>query len=165
MMKIFYNICFLLIIVNLLSCGLYRYTSEFKTYTVSASTIQNHVKTLSPDINFQITEKIKTKVNQDPGLKVVEDNPDFQLDGLIKEMNISPFSVGVDNTPYINRVRIIIEMTMRNNLTKEKITKNNLEAFVDYDAKQNFGEIKDSLYNILSDRIADEIYSEFFQNW
>lgn len=164
-MNIFKNSCYIFLSLLIGSCGIYSYTGDIYATTVSVDNIKNHVKTLSPDINFQISEKLKRKLNQQPGLMVVEDNSNLKIEGAIKDLNISPFSIGANNVVYINRVTLKISIIAINNDSNEKTSEKDIVAFADYDAKQNFGKINDSIYNLLSSRIVEEIYNELFLKW
>jgi hypothetical protein len=157
----------LLVFVTALSCSchLYRYTDNYRRPTVSVGNFENKVQIMSADINYNITEKIKDKVRKDPYLKFVTDSGTIQLEGSIKSYTIKPISIGPNQKALLNRVEILVDAKRISAHEHEQIMKKDLNAFVDYDANLNYGTIRDSINDLLTERMADQIYYEFFMRW
>jgi hypothetical protein len=65
----------------------------------------------------------------------------------------------------INRVSLSIDISLLSNIEEGKITIKNCKTFADFDAKQNFRVIQDSINEVLSTKIVDEIYYQLFMGW
>jgi hypothetical protein len=156
----------LIYLIFLSSCGIYGYTdSRSTTKTISVSRIQNTIKTHSPSINYEITSALEKKLSQQVDLKLIDKDADYQISGSITNYEIKPFSIGSRNEVYLNRVTIEISVQLLDQLENYKTTNKKVAVFADYNAKKNFGEIKDSINNLLSEKAADEIYNELFLRW
>ncbi len=154
-----------LIVLILSSCGIYSYTSEMRVNTISVSRIKNNIKAHSPTINFKITTVLKKKLSQQVDLELIDKDGDYHINGSISDYNIEPFSIGVKDKVYLNRVTMEISVQLLDQIENRKTTNKKITVFIDYNAKQNFGELQDSINNLLSKKAADEIYKEFFLRW
>ncbi len=158
-------ITLILFTLFLLKCGIYGYTSQcsfHETSTISVSKIKNNIKTHSPSIDYEITEKLQEKLSRQEDLELVKKDGFLQFSGSIVNYNIKPVYVGSNNEPSRNRVRITLNLSLLSQVENNKITNEIIAAFVDYNANLNFGQVKDSLNNILSIKVANEIYNKFF---
>ena len=153
----------ILLIIPLYKCGTYSYISEFRVTTVSINNFKNHVKTLSSTINYDITEKLQEKINNQEDLELVEKEGEIKIDGEITNYRSYPFSIGQNNVVYLNRLEL--KMKVKLSHINDGTNIKNISAFVDYDAKLNMGSVRDSLNAILTDRVVENIYNEFFIRW
>jgi hypothetical protein len=151
----------------LVGCGIYGYTSEMRVYTVSVSRIKNNIKTHSSTINYEITNRLEDKISKQYDLELASKGADYQLSGSIEDYFIQPFSIGANEKAYLNRVTLKMDVHLLDQLENYRTANKNIVVFTDYNynAKRNFGEIKDSINNILAKKAAEEIYNELFLRW
>jgi len=148
-----------------IKCGIYNHTSGFEVHSISVTRIQNNIKTHSATIDYEITQKLEEKLNQQADLELVGKDGDLKMSGSITDYFVKPISIGANEKAYLNRVTIKLQIKLINQLEQNKITNKNISAFVDYNAQHNFGDVKDSLNNILAIKVAEEIYNQFYRSW
>lgn len=148
--------------LGLVGCGIYSYTSEMRVNTISVSRIKNNIKTHSPTIDYEITSRLEDKFSKQYDLELVDKNGDYQISGSITSYSIEPFSIGANNVVYLNRVNMEISVQLFDRFENRTTTRKKIIVFSDYDSKWNFGKIKDSINNILTEKAAEEIYNELF---
>ncbi len=149
----------------LVGCGIYGYTSEMRVYTVSVSRIKNNIKTHSSTINYEITNRLEDKISKQYDLELASKDTDYQLSGSITNYSIQPFSIGANDEVYLNRITLKMDVHLLDQLENSQTVSKKVVIFTDYDAKQNFGAIRDSINNILAKKAAEEIYNELFLRW
>jgi hypothetical protein len=156
---------YMLLFMNMLSCGIYGRYSESRIQTVSVDEIKNNVNSIPSDLCLMLTEKLRTKLDRQPDLQLTDKDAEIQISGKLTAFTIQPLAYRSNQIPITNRVTISVYILRNNKIDKEMNLRKECKIFVDYKANQNFGTIKDSLYNILSDKMTEEIYYHFFMQW
>jgi hypothetical protein len=165
-MRYLYITSALLFIISICSCGIYGRAGESRTYTIKVGSIENQKNIISTELNYQISEKLKDKLRNQADFYLVDSKTsDYKICGKIADYQIRPFVIGSNEMASINRVGLFIDISLHNNIEEGKTTIKNCKTFVDFDAKQNFGEIEDSITEILSSKMADEVYYQLFMGW
>ncbi len=153
----------LLLTFSLPRCGLYYQTdSRATTHSISISRIQNNIKAHSATIDYVLTQKLEDYLKQQMYLELTNKDADFEISGSISNYTIEPFSIGANDKVYLNRVTLKLRIYLINHCKNDKFTYKNITVFADYDAQKNFGEVKDSINNVLSEKAAEETYNKFF---
>jgi hypothetical protein len=159
------SLYYFLLFINILSCGMYGRISESRIQTISVNEIKNNINSIPPDLCLMFTEKLRTKLARQPDLQLTDKDAEIQISGNLNAFKIEPLVIGSNQTPIINRVTISVSISKNNKVDKEMDMWKECKTFVDYKASENFGTKKDSLYNVLSDKMVEEIYYQFFMQW
>jgi hypothetical protein len=165
-MKYLYTAFVLYLIFCVCSCGIYGRASESRTYKIKVVPIENQKNIISSELNYKISEKLKDKIRNMVQFYLVDNKvPDYKISCKIADYQIKPFVLGSNEMATTNRVSLSIDISLQNNMEEREITDKICKTFVDFDTKQNFGAIQDSINEILSSKIVDEIHYQFFMDW
>ena len=157
----------MLLIPFWVGCGIYSYptTSFNSTYSIEITRIKNDIRTHSSSIDYEITKKLEDRVNEHPNLNLTNKDGDYHLSGSITNYTIKAFSIGANEEVYLNRVTLQLSLKLLNQLESNKVTQRKITVFTDYNAKRNFGIVKDSINTILAKKASEEAFSDFFLSW
>jgi len=156
----------LLFIIYFDSCGIYGHKSESRAYSIKIDLIENPKNLISSELNYKLAEKLKDKMRNQEDFYLVEDKEaDFIITGKITDYQTKPFAIDANEIVRINRASLSINISLQSNIDGVKITNKNCKMYVDFGASQNYFAIQDSLNQVLSTKMVDEIYYQLFMEW
>ena len=63
------------------------------------------------------------------------------------------------------RFEMTVSVQFKNNKNDKDVWEQQFTRFVNFDATQNFENLKDGLIKTVSDQIVDDIFNKAFANW
>jgi hypothetical protein len=161
-----------LIILSLLflgfypSCGIYSYPSEPFHYetTVSIGKIKNNVNTQDPLINFLIKEKLENKFKTSKR-RLVDKNGDLQIIGEIANYQIAPFGININEKADYNRITIKMKIEINNKIDNRNNGMKTFVDFVDLETNKNIWDVRDSIHNLLAEKLTISIFDYIMNDW
>jgi hypothetical protein len=150
------------------SCGIYSFTgaslsSDVKTITIHY--FENKTSLAPPNIANSITEALKDKFVSESNLTFVNNDGDLYFEGFISDYSIKPVSIQANETAAKNRLTISVKVTFKNRLEETNNYEKTFSQYSDYDSKQDFNNIEESLSEQIVEQIVENIFNQAVANW
>ncbi|MCG8574963.1 MAG: LPS assembly lipoprotein LptE [Flavobacteriales bacterium] len=98
-------------------------------------------------------------------LNLKNQNADIEISGKIIQYNTSPVSVQTDEVAALNRLTVVIAVTVVNNLKEEDSFESNFRQFSDYSADQDLASVEEELLSDINDKLSQDIINRLTSNW
>ena len=98
-------------------------------------------------------------------LDIKDNNGDLQFEGEIDGYDIKPMSIQADLSAAQTRVTMSVNVRFMNTTDAEQDFEKKFSAYVDFDSKENFENIKATIREELLDQIFENIFNESVANW
>jgi hypothetical protein len=154
------------------SCKVYSFKDvsipkEVKTIRVSY--IENKARFIDPQLSPQLTDKLKTKLNNQTSLTQIQgDEADYDVSGYVSEYNVSTSGVSAQQAA-TNRLTVTVHIIFKNRLADQKIGTPDFEADVtrnfDFSASLSITDAEAQLTPTIVSNMTDEIFNRLFSNW
>ena len=158
----------LFVVAALLNCGCYSFKGisiapDTKTFAINPFLLGTSNTDQTTALKMQ--EKLKLKILQTTRLSYGNQNPDIDFTGNIT--NFQQISVAPDQNNQIRLMRfeMTVSVQFKNNKNDKDVWEQQFTRFVNFDATQNFENLKDGLIKTVSDQIVDDIFNKAFANW
>ncbi len=155
-------------VVALLNCGCYSFkgisiSPDTKTFAINPFLLGTSNTDQTTALKMQ--ENLKLKILQTTRLSYGNQNPDIDFTGNIT--NFQQISVAPDQNNQIRLMRfeMTVSVQFKNNKNEKDVWEQQFTRFVNFDATQNFENLKDGLIKTVSDQIVDDIFNKAFANW
>ena len=161
----------LLVIAVSTACKIsYKFTgasidySKVKTFSVSY--FPNEAPLVAdPALSQEFTEGLKDYFLRQTRLDIKDNNGDLQFEGEIDCYDIKPMSIQADLSAAQTRVTMSVNVRFMNTTDAEQDFEKKFSAYVDFDSKENFENIKATIREELLDQIFENIFNESVANW
>lgn len=93
------------------------------------------------------------------------DKPDIEISGKIIQYSTTPVSVQSNEVAALNRLTVIIAVTVINNLDEKQSFEMNFTQFSDYDASQDLSSVETALLEDINGKLSQDIVNKLTSNW
>ncbi|WP_299111373.1 LptE family protein [uncultured Winogradskyella sp.] len=167
-MKLFKYTSLLFLCLTYTSCGIYSFTGadtgNAKTFQVNF--FQNNADLIEPGLDIDFTNALQDLIQNQTNLNLVNTNGDLIFEGEITEYRIAPMTATAQNTAAQNRLTISVNVRYFNTLDEEKDFEQRFSFFYDFDANaQLAGGIKDEAFEVIFERLTQDIFNTSLANW
>lgn len=133
--------------------------------TISVQYFGNQASLNNPVLSQVFTEKLKTKFIRETRLKLVDDEGDMQFSGQITGYNVAPVAIQQNVTAARNRLTITINVKFVNKTDKKYDFEKSFTNFEDFDAGASLTSVENSLIDIITEKIIQDVFNEAVINW
>jgi hypothetical protein len=91
--------------------------------------------------------------------------PDLEISGKIIQYNTSPVSVQADEVAALNRLTVVINVSVVNNKDEKQSFETNFSQFSDYDAAQDLASVETALLDDINAKLSQDIINKLTSNW
>ncbi len=167
-MKLLKYSCLFIILTALTSCGIYSFTGadtgDAKSFQVNV--FQNNADLVEPGLDILFTNELQDLIVNQTNLNLTTSGGDLIFEGEITEYRIAPMTATAQNTAAQNRLTISVNVRYFNTLEEEKDFEQRFSFFYDYPANaQLVGAIKDEAFEVIFERITQDIFNASLANW
>lgn len=158
----------LLLILGIHSCVSYSFTGASiptEAKTASIKTFANNASLINPSLSSQFTEELKTKIQSQSNLMLLNSGADLSFEGEITQYFTQPIAIQGNQTAALNRLTISINVRYANRFNEKQNFEQTFSRYLDYDSKKNLSEVESDLVKQISDLIVEDIFNKAFVNW
>lgn len=138
-------------------------TSGAETFSVDFFKLQ------TPKANQEFaqlfTEDIKSTIQSQSPLDLVERDGQLEFSGSIVGYKISPVAITDDQTASLNRLTVRIKVKYVNNLEEDKSFDKEFSEFAEFDSNEDFFSVEESLWEEIIEKLSQSIYNGSLGNW
>lgn len=154
--------------ITVVSCGIYSFTGadtgNAKTFQVNF--FQNNADLIEPGLDIDFTNALQDLMQNQTNLNLVNTGGDLVFEGEITEYRIAPMTATAQNTAAQNRLTISVNVRYFNTLDEEKDFESRFSFFYDYPANaQLTGSTKDEAFEVIFERLTQDIFNASLANW
>jgi hypothetical protein len=163
-----YSIIFILILVTTACKVTYSFTGadtgDAETFQVNF--FQNNADLIEPGLDIDFTNALQDLIQNQTSLNLVNSGGDLIFEGEITEYRIAPMTATAQNTAAQNRLTIGVNVRYFNIKDQEKDFEQRFSFFFDYPANdQLIGSIKDEAFEVIFERLTQDIFNTSLANW
>jgi hypothetical protein len=154
------------------SCGVYSFKDvsippEIKTIRIGF--IENRARIVDPQLSPQLTDRVKTKVNNQTKLTQVESaDVDYDVTAYISDYSVSTSGVSAQAAAS-NRLTVTVHLELHNRLADQKKGtpdfQTDLSRNFDFSAGNSLSDAQATLLPTILSNMTDEIFNRLFSNW
>lgn len=157
-----------LLTTNFTSCVSYSFSGasippQAKTATVK--TFPNNASLINPTLSNQLTEELRTKIQSQSNLSLVDYSGDLAFEGEITQYFTQPIAIQGNQTAALNRLTITINVRYTNRFDEKQNFEQSFSRYLDYDSQKNLSEVESELVRQISELLVEDIYNKAFVNW
>jgi hypothetical protein len=93
------------------------------------------------------------------------DRPDIEISGKISQYNTTPVSVQSDEVAALNRLTVVIFVSVINNKDEKQSFESTFAQFSDYDAGQDLASVETALLEDINSKLSQDIINKLTSNW
>ncbi len=172
-MKISLCILFLVLVAGLQGCSVYSFSGAATTAkTITIDPFFNNTDLAPANIGQTVTNRVKDYYQQNSSLRVVPENGELHIEGIVSEYRINPIAPVANTDPNVPQVAALSRLTIALKITYEDIIepKNNFKDrsfsfYADFDNNLNFTTVQESLEKKILDQILIDIFNATVANW
>jgi hypothetical protein len=162
--------CLLALLFN--SCKIYSFKDisiPDEVKTIHIDYIENKARIVNPQLSPQLTDMLKTKINNQTRLVQVQGpDADYYITGYVSDYTIS--TSGVSNQQAAtDRLTVSVHITLKNRLADKKIGTPDFDADLtrnfDFSASLSPSDAEAQLNSTILSNMTDEIFNRIFSNW
>lgn len=154
-------------------CGVYSFSGASTTAkTITVETFFNNTDLGPANIGQTFTNKLKDYYQRNSSLRVVQENAELQIDGMVSEYRINPIapvSTGNSQTPDVaamTRLTIAIKANYVDNIDPKNSFKDKVFSFyADFPNSQDLTSVQEDLEKKIFDQILLNIFNATVANW
>lgn len=159
-------IVLILTIIGFQSCGFYSFTGVNTTAeTYQVNFFQNNAPIIEPGLDRDFTNALQDLILNQTNLDMVKSGGDLIYEGEIVEYRVSPMSATAEQTAAQNRLTIGIMLRYYNTDNPEKDFERRFSFFYDFPATTQVQTIKDQAYQVIFERITQDIVNATLADW
>lgn len=133
--------------------------------TVFIGTFVNNSSLVNPSLSQDFTNALKTKIQSQTPLEIVNSGGDYRFEGEITNYTINPTAIQGNETAAMNRLTITVRVSFENKFDEDLNFQHSFSSYADYRSDLNLSSIESSLVEEINDALTDEIYNKAFVNW
>lgn len=154
-------------------CGVYSFSgASTAAKTIMVETFFNNTDLGPANIGQTFTNKLKDYYQRNSSLRVVQEDAELQIDGMVSEYRINPIapvSTGNSQTPDVaamTRLTIAIKANYVDNLDPKNNFKDKIFSFyADFPNDQDFASVQEDLEKKIFEQILLNIFNATVANW
>ncbi len=170
--KLFHNgmilIIAILATINFTSCVSYSFSGASIPVQAKSATIKtfpNNASLVNPTLSNQFSEELRTKIQSQSNLSLVDYNGDLAFEGEITQYYTQPIAIQGNQTAALNRLTITINVRYTNRFDEKQNFEQSFSRYLDYDSNKNLSEVESELVRQINELIVEDIYNKAFANW
>lgn len=166
--RLLYICSFLIICLNLSSCGYYSFTGadtgNAETYQVNF--FQNQAPLIEPGIDRDFTLQLQDLIQNQTKLSLASSGADLIYEGEIVQYYVAPMTATSDSRAAENRLTIAVNVRYYNTLEPEKDFEQKFSFYFDFPANDQLaGPVKDEAIEEIFTRITQDVFNASLTNW
>lgn len=139
-------------------------TGDAKSFQVNF--FQNNADLIEPGLDIDFTNALQDLIQNQTSLNLVNSGGDLVYEGEIVEYRIAPMTATAQNTAAQNRLTVGVNVRYFNIKDSEKDFEQRFSFFFDYpDREQLAGAIKDEAFEVIFERLTQDIFNASLANW
>jgi Lipopolysaccharide-assembly len=172
--RIFISIISLASIAMLGSCS-YSFTgAATSAQTISVDQFFNNSDLAPPNLAASFTNNLKDYFQQNSSLKVVQDNADLAVEGVLSDYRLNPIAPTANNADPTNRINAAaltrLTIAVKVNYVDSKVPTNSFKDktfsfYMDFDNNLNFQTVQEDLEKKIFEQIMLDIFNATVANW
>lgn len=158
-------ICFVLL--ALMSCKI-QYSmmdGSIDASTFSVDIFEEQASNAPAGYGASFSNYLKDFVISRTKLNLSINQPDIEISGKIIQYNTIPVSVQSDEVAALNRLTVVIFVSVINNKDEKQSFESNFTQFSDYDASQDLSNVETALLEDINAKLSQDIINKLTSNW
>jgi hypothetical protein len=155
------------------SCGVYSMSGAATTAkTITIDQFFNNTDLAPANIGQTFTNRLKDYYQQNSSLRVVLENGDLHIEGIVSEYRVNPIApvstgnANDPNTAALSRLTIGVKITYEDGTEPKNSFKERTFSFYrDFDNSLNFTTVQEDLEKKIFDQILIDIFNATVANW
>jgi hypothetical protein len=172
-LKISISLIFIALLAGLQGCGVYSFSGAATTAkTITIDPFFNNTDLAPANIGPSVTNRVKDYYQQNSSLRVVPENGELHVEGIISEYRINPIAPVANADPNVpqvaalSRLTIAVKITYEDTLDPKNSFKDRAFSFyADFDNNLNFTTIQETLEKKILDQILIDLFNATVANW
>jgi hypothetical protein len=172
-LKIRFSLFLLVLLPSLQGCSVYSFSGAATTAkTIAIDPFFNNTDLAPANIGQTVTNRVKDYYQQNSSLRVVPENGELHIEGIVSEYRINPIAPVANTDPNVPQVAALSRLTISVKITYEDTIepKNNFKDrtfsfYADFDNNLNFTAVQESLERKILDQILIDIFNATVANW
>lgn len=160
------------LLLSVTRCGVYSFSGAATTAkTMAIDMFFNNTDLAPANFAATFTNRVKDYYQQNSSLKVVQENGELHIEGVISEYRLNPVAPVVTdptqpNYAALTRLTIGVKITYEDNIEPKNNFKDRTFSFYkDYDNNLNFTSVQEDLEKKIVDQILIDIFNATVANW
>lgn len=133
--------------------------------TVSVQYFSNHATLVNPNLSQDFTDKLKSYLESNTKLRVVNGIGDVDFSGEIKDYSTAPTAISANELAAKIRFTITIRVKYTDSVNPDNSWDQDFTRYEDYDSGTNFTSVENGLTEQILDDIIEQIFNKAFVNW
>ena len=149
-------------------CGVYSFTGASvppEAKTVSVQYFPNKAPLIEPLLSPFFTNELRDQFTGQTNLEMIDRNGDLALEGEIIEYKTTPVAIQGDQTSALNRLTVTVNVRFVNAYEPDKNFEQKFTQFLDYSSEADYNEVKEGLFEGITEMITTDIFNKAVINW
>lgn len=154
-------------------CKVYSFSGAATTAkTIAVDPFFNNTDLAPANIGQTVTNRVKDYYQQNSSLRVVPENGELHIEGIVSEYRINPIAPVANTDPNqpqvaaLSRLTIAVKVTYEDTIEPKNSFKDRTFSFYkDFDNNLNFTVIQEDLEKKILDQILIDIFNATVANW
>jgi hypothetical protein len=156
------------LLVTVSGCKVYSFTGAnipTDIHSFSVDLFQNRANNGPASLPQTITDKIKSKFQQEANLKQVSTDGDLELRGAITGYAFTSDAPVAGATSGLNKLTITLQVEFVNTRNDKDKWTESFSRYAQYSAGLNLSSVEDQLINDISNQLMDDIFQKALVKW
>jgi len=165
-------IVFVAVTFTLQSCFTVKYSTTGASIspdvkTVSIATFQNRAGTVRASMAYDLTNKLREKIEQNTKLYFVADGGDVSFEGEITSYTVETQALQSSDKVTKERLKVTVNVKFVNTVEPQYNFSSSFTRYEDYDVSggESLESAENRLFPIILDLLAEDIFNKAFTNW
>ena len=167
------TLLYVLLMLTAHSCGVYSFSGAATTAkTITIEQFFNNTDLAPANIGQTFTNRVKDYYQQNSNLKVVGQNGELHMEGVVSDYRINPIApvstgnVNDVNTAALSRLTIAVKVSYEDGTEPKNSFKEKTFSFYrDFDNTLTFTTVQEDLEKKIFDQILIDIFNATVANW
>lgn len=111
------------------------------------------------------TEFLRDFVVSRSKMKIKKKDADIEISGKVISYNTTPVSVQSGEVAATNRLTVVLEVSVINNVEEKQSFERNFSQFSDYESSEDLSSVEDALLEDINEKLAQDIVNQLSSNW
>lgn len=164
---------YIILLVLILFSGCFSIKYDFKggaqvdpkIKTFSVQYINNRALTVNPTLSQSLTDKLKSYMESNTDLKVINGVGDVDFSGEITNYGLSTATISSGERQSQIRFTITIRIKYTNSVNPDDNFDTSFSHYKDFSSDTNFNSVEDSYTVEIIDYLIEQIFNKAFVNW
>lgn len=160
---------FILLLMPLLeACKVYSFTGTTLSSELKTITIENFGMATAggpQNLTLKFNEGLKEYYQRNTNLKLLPNNGDLYLAGMITKYEMSPVATTSGDKAALNRLTIAIEVNFINSKNAEENFEKEFSFYQDFSQEQSLSDVEPNLVPKILDQLVLNIFNDTAAQW